>query len=207
MISYVRGELTEIFDTTIVVETAGGIGMNIGVPSSVLDRLPAPGSQVKVYTYLNVKEDAMELYGFLTRDDLNVFRLLITVNGVGPKGALGILSVLSPDDLRFAVMADDVKAIQAAPGIGMKTAQKVILELKDKVRLEDAFEHKLATTQADAAVAGDDEARAARNDAIQALVALGYGRTEAAKAVNGVEDAQAYDSEQLLKAALKKMVM
>jgi Holliday junction DNA helicase RuvA len=181
--------------------------MNIGVPSSVLDRLPAPGSQVKVYTYLNVKEDAMELYGFLTRDDLNVFRLLITVNGVGPKGALGILSVLSPDDLRFAVMADDVKAIQAAPGIGMKTAQKVILELKDKVRLEDAFEHKLAATQADAAVAGDDEARAARNDAIQALVALGYGRTEAAKAVNGVEDAQAYDSEQLLKAALKKMVM
>lgn len=206
MISYVRGELVEMYDNAIVVENGSGIGMNIGVPTSVLDRMPPIGSEIKIYTYLNVKEDAMELYGFLTRDDLNVFKLLITVNGIGPKGALGILSIMSPDDLRFAVLSDDVKAIQAAPGIGMKTAQKVILELRDKVKLEDAFENKLS--QGDGKMTNvSNGVNGAKNDTIQALVALGYGRSEAVKAVSQVEDVGDMDSEELLKAALKKMLV
>lgn len=203
MISYIKGELTEIFENVIVIENSSGIGMNITVPESVLARMPAVGSEVKIYTYLHVKEDALTLYGFLNRDDLNVFRLLITVNGIGPKGALGILSTIPPDDLRFAVLSDDVKAISAAPGIGAKTAQKLIIELKDKLSLSEAFEMKLSHNESgkEAAAAGD-----ARSDAIQALTALGYGRSESVRAVSLIENAEGMDSEALLKEALRKLI-
>lgn len=203
MISYIKGELTEIFENVIVIENSSGIGMNITVPESVLARIPAVGSEVKIYTYLHVKEDALTLYGFLNRDDLNVFRLLITVNGIGPKGALGILSTITPDDLRFAVLSDDVKAISAAPGIGAKTAQKLIIELKDKLSLSEAFEMKLSHNESgkEAAAAGD-----ARSDAIQALTALGYGRSESVRAVSLIENAEGMDSEALLKEALRKLI-
>lgn len=203
MISYIKGELTEIFENVIVIENSSGIGMNITVPESVLARMPAVGSEVKIYTYLHVKEDALTLYGFLNRDDLNVFRLIITVNGIGPKGALGILSTITPDDLRFAVLSDDVKAISAAPGIGAKTAQKLIIELKDKLSLSEAFEMKLSHNESgkEAAAAGD-----ARSDAIQALTALGYGRSEAVRAVSLIENAEGMDSEALLKEALRKLI-
>lgn len=203
MISYIKGELTEIFENVIVIENSSGIGMNITVPESVLARMPSVGSEVKIYTYLHVKEDALTLYGFLNRDDLNVFRLLITVNGIGPKGALGILSTITPDDLRFAVLSDDVKAISAAPGIGAKTAQKLIIELKDKLSLSEAFEMKLSHNEGgkEAAAAGD-----ARGDAIQALTALGYGRSEAVRAVSLIENAEGMDSEALLKEALRKLI-
>lgn len=203
MISYIKGELTEIFENVIVIENSSGIGMNITVPESVLARMPAVGSEVKIYTYLHVKEDALTLYGFLNRDDLNVFRLLITVNGIGPKGALGILSTITPDDLRFAVLSDDVKAISAAPGIGAKTAQKLIIELKDKLSLSEAFEMKLSHNESgkEAAAAGD-----ARSDAIQALTALGYGRSESVRAVSLIENAEGMDSEALLKEALRKLI-
>ena len=115
MISYIKGELTEVSETSIVVETSSGIGMNIIVPQTVMDKLPPLGSVVKIHTYLNVKEDSMTLYGFINREDVDIFRLLISVNGVGPKGALAILSTITPDDLRFAVLSDDVKAISKAP--------------------------------------------------------------------------------------------
>jgi len=201
MISYIKGELTEVSGSVIVVETAQGVGMNIVVPDSVISRLPVCGSIVKIFTYLGVKEDSLTLYGFLNRDDLNIFKLLIGVNGIGPKGALGILSALTPDDLRFAVLSGDVKAISRAPGIGTKTAQRMIIELKDKLSLEDAFEIKLAneggepTTEANAG-----------NDAVLALEALGYGRSEAVRAVSRVENADALDGETLLKEALKKLI-
>ena len=202
MISYIKGELTEVSETSIVVETSSGIGMNIIVPQTVMDKLPPLGSVVKIHTYLNVKEDSMTLYGFINREDVDIFRLLISVNGVGPKGALAILSTITPDDLRFAVLSDDVKAISKAPGIGAKTAQRMIIELKDKLKLEDAFEIKLSHEEVDDLLAGD-----ARNDTVQALVALGYGRSEAARAVNMVDSADSMDSEQLIKAALKKLAM
>ncbi|MCI6020627.1 MAG: Holliday junction branch migration protein RuvA [Clostridia bacterium] len=202
MISYIKGELTEVSETSIVVETSSGIGMNIIVPQTVMDKLPPLGSVVKIHTYLNVKEDSMTLYGFINREDVDIFRLLISVNGVGPKGALAILSTITPDDLRFAVLSDDVKAISKAPGIGAKTAQRMIIELKDKLKLEDAFEIRLSHEEVDDLLAGD-----ARNDTVQALVALGYGRSEAARAVNMVDSADSMDSEQLIKAALKKLAM
>ena len=141
MISYIKGELTEIFDDAIVVEN-NGIGFNIRVPASVISEFSVVGEQVKVYTYLQIREDAHSLYGFLTRDDLDIFKMLINVNGIGPKGALAILSTITPDDLRFAVLSDDVKLISSAPGIGAKTAQKLIIEFKDKIKLADAFEQE-----------------------------------------------------------------
>lgn len=202
MISYIKGELADVFEEAIVVES-GNIGYEIRVPMSVVNQLPNVGSDVKIYTYLYVREDALNLYGFLTKDDLNVFKLLITVNGIGPKGALGILSTISPDDLRFAVLSDDVKAIAKAPGIGTKTAGKLILELKDKLKLEDAFEKKLENNK-DALITGNS-LNDNKNEAIQALVSLGYSNTEALKAVRQVNITEDMSVEDILKQSLKKV--
>ncbi len=199
MISYIKGELTEIFDDAIVVEN-NGIGFNMRVPASVISEFSVVGEQVKVYTYLQIREDAHSLYGFLTRDDLDIFKMLINVNGIGPKGALAILSTITPDDLRFAVLSDDVKLISSAPGIGAKTAQKLIIELKDKIELADAFEQALSHQETEAAD------MSARNEAAEALVALGYGNAEALRAVRGIENAEQKDSETILKEALKKLL-
>lgn len=143
----------------------------------------------------------MELYGFLTRDDLNVFKLLLGVSGIGPKGALAILTVMTPDDLRFAVLGEDAKAIAKAPGIGSKTAQRLILELKDKLKLEDVFERKAASAEA----GQGDALSGVKSEAVQALAALGYSSSEALKAVNGVELIPDITVEEVLKAALKQM--
>ena len=139
----------------------------------------------------------MSLYGFFTREDVRIFRMLIGVSGIGPKGALGILSVLTPDDLRFAVLAEDVAAISKAPGVGKKTAQKCIIELKDKLSLQEAVEIKLAHNQASSAVEDDP-----RDEALQALVALGYSASEAMRAV---KVAQGDTVEDLIRSALKQM--
>lgn len=198
MYSYMKGELVEILDDTIVLEV-NDIGYQIHIPASMIDNFTGTGQAVKIYTYLLVKEDAMKLYGFLTKDDLNIFKLLLGVSGIGPKGALAILSVMTPDDLRFAVLGEDAKTIAKAPGIGNKTAQRLILELKDKLNLEDAFEAKTAHIQEKAAGFG------VKSEAIQALTALGYSSTEALKAVNGVEFTEGVTVEEVLKAALRQM--
>ena len=202
MISYIKGELTEVFEDTVVVET-NGIGYNIRVPGSVLDRLPSVGSSVWIYTYLYVKEDAMNLFGFLNRDDLSVFKLLLNVSGIGPKGALAILSTIGPDDLRFAVLSEDVKTISSAPGIGAKTAKRLIIELKDKLKLAEVFETALANKEK---ATSENDVMLARNEAVEALVALGYASAQAMKAVQQVENAEEKDSEQILKEALKKLI-
>lgn len=202
MISYIKGELTEVFEDTVVVET-NGIGYNIRVPGSVLDRLPSVGSSVRIYTYLYVKEDAMNLFGFLNRDDLSVFKLLLNVSGIGPKGALAILSTIGPDDLRFAVLSEDVKTISSAPGIGAKTAKRLIIELKDKLKLAEVFETALANKEK---ASSENDVLFARNEAVEALVALGYASAQAMKAVQQVENAEEKDSEQILKEALKKLI-
>lgn len=201
MYSYIRGTLVDVEENLIVLE-AGGIGYNIYTTAQTLDYLPSMGEELKLYTYLNVREDAMLLYGFLTKDDLRVFKLLLGVSGIGPKGALAILGVMSTDDLRFAVLAEDAKAIAKAPGIGAKTAQRLILELKDKLNLEDAFEQKL-TNESTKKVA--NQLTGIKNDAVQALVALGYSSSDALKTVNAVEITGDMDVEDVLKAALKKM--
>ncbi len=202
MYSYIKGILTDMEEDLVVVE-AGGIGYNIYTTGQTFDYLPSIGEEVKLYTYLNVREDAMMLYGFLTKDDLRVFKLLIGVSGIGPKGALAILSVMTTDDLRFAVLGEDAKAIAKAPGIGAKTAQRLILELKDKFSLEDAFEQKLQNVTAKNE--NVDEIKSAKNEAVQALVALGYSSSEALKAIGDVEITADTDVEDILKAALKNM--
>lgn len=202
MISFVKGQLCEIRENSMILEV-GGIGYHIFAPLSTIERLPSVGDTVKIYTYLYVREDALNLYGFITQDDLHVFKLLITVNGIGPKGALGILSVLTTDDLRFAVLSDDSKTIAKAPGIGSKTASKLILELKDKLKLEDAFEQRLEQSLFNKSQVSD--VKDIRNEAIQALVALGYSNTDASKAVRMVELTEDITVEDILKRSLKNI--
>lgn len=200
MISYIKGELVELTENAIVLDH-DGMGFLIMMPASILVKLPAIGSELKVHTYLYVKEDALDLYGFLTKDDLKVFRLLITVSGIGPKGALAILSTMSPDDLRFAVLAGDSKTISKAPGIGSKTAQKLIIELKDKLKIEDVLDGGADGGYEPQSDMGDTAAV----EAVMALTALGYSSADATRAVRQVDGGADMDSEALLKAALKKL--
>lgn len=198
MISFISGTVADLYEDSMVLE-CNDIGYQIQIPSSFMNNVRI-GSRIKVHTYLQVREDAMCLYGFQTKDDLTMFRMLIGVNGIGPKGALGILSVITPDDLRFAVLADDAKTISKAPGVGLKTAKKLILELKDKLSLEEAIEIK-SSHGAVAAAAVSDE----RDEALQALIALGYSPSEAMKAIKGVAGAETMDVSALIKAALKNL--
>ena len=201
MIGFIKGIIEDIQEDSLVIDNHG-MGWIVYVPGSLLGGRVRIGDEVKLYTSLQVREDAMTLYGFFSKDDLEVFRQVLGVSGIGPKGALGILSVLTPDDLRFAVLADDAAAISRAPGIGKKTAQKLILELKDRFRLDDAFEKKLTHLHETAPLSSDNLA-GAQADAIEALTALGYSGTEALQAVRKVEVTEEMDSEQILKAALR----
>ena len=204
MIAYVKGEVAWIEEERIVLES-GNIGYNIMMPASSFDTQDLVGKEVKIYTHLNVREDAMQLYGFLNLDELKTFRLLLGVNGIGPKAALGILSGLTTDELRFAVLSDDVKTISKAPGIGKKTAQKLILELKDKIDLEEVFETKQEHARETEGKMESKEENAAKKDAVDALTALGYSSTEALRAVRQTGVTQDMDVETILKLALKNM--
>lgn len=201
MYAYIKGILAEITEDAIIVENQG-IGYEIAVPGQVVDYLPSVGEEVKIYTYHYVREDAILLYGFLTKEDVKIFKMLIGVSGIGPKGALAILSVLSTDDLRFAILGDDAKAIAKAPGVGAKTAQRVIIELKDKLSLEDAFEQKLANQAQKAEL---NPAVGVKNEAILALTSLGYSQSEALKVLQGIEISPDDQVEDVLKMALKQM--
>ena len=198
MIAFVKGTIEEIRDGSVTVD-AGAIGYEVNVPGSVLESVRI-GAEVKLYTYLNVREDEMSLFGFLTRDSLEMFRLLITVNGIGPKGALGILSALSPSDLRFAILAGDAKALSRAPGIGQKTAQRIAMELKDKVSLSDGLEHLNDDIRPASALS--DAETTAKNDALIALTELGFSSSDALKAISRV-DISGRTAEEILKDALK----
>ena len=205
MYAYLKGTLEEIAEDNIVVEV-GNIGYNVKVSTTTADLLPPLGGEVKIYTYTLVREDTFSLYGFLTRDDLEIFKKLITVNGIGPKGGLAILSVMSADALRFAIMAGDAKSIAKAPGIGNKTAERVILDLRDKVSLEDTLrglgDPIGAAGTASGGVSPDN---AIKKEAIEALVALGYSASDATAAVKKVEVTEETTVESLLKMALKYM--
>lgn len=202
MISYIRGELIAIEEEKIILEV-NGVGFGVFMPAQSMNYLPAVGEEVRLHTFLNVREDAIQLYGFLTRDDLKVFKLLIGVSGIGPKGGLSILSQLSPDDLRFAVMAGDAKTISKAPGIGKKTAEKLIIELKDKLDIEDVLNRDTDEYVSVSTAGGTNEIQA---EAVQALVALGYGNTESVKAVKKVPMDESTSVEEVLKSALKNMM-
>lgn len=201
MYAYIKGEVVRIRDDSLVIDN-NGIGYSILVPSSVTESGIRIGDDILLYTYFAVREDAMLLYGFLSEDDLELFRMLLGVGGIGPKGAIGVLSGLSADTLRFAILSGDAATISKAPGIGKKTAQKIILELKDKIDLEDAFEKKASHTAEKTAI----EENTPESEAVMALAALGYPNAQALKAVRkaaaGMENITV---ESLLKAALREM--
>ena len=204
MISFLRGTISWVEEEKVVLDV-GGLGYGVFMSGRALASLPSNGTEVLIYTYLSVREDAMQLYGFLSRDELAVFKLAISVSGIGPKGALGLLTSLSPDDLRFAVASKDVKAISAAPGIGKKTAEKLIVELKDKLKLEDALEHTGGLSQSELAAGDSKLVSSIQKEAVEALCALGYGNTEALKAVRQVEIGEDTTVEDALKLSLKFM--
>ena len=202
MISYIRGELVAIEEEKVIVDV-NGVGYGIFMPGQSMGVLPQIGEEVKLHTYMNVREDAMQLFGFLTQDDLKAFKLVIGVSGIGPKGALNILSQLSPDDLRFAVVTNDAKTIASAPGIGKKTAEKLIIELKDKLSIEDVLNHTVNSEEKQEAYSYANEMQ---SEAIQALVSLGYGNAESMKAVKKVTITEDITVEEILKLALKNIM-
>ena len=204
MIGYLCGEIAELAEDLVVLDVHD-IGYNVRISSDFATRLPGVGERVKIYTYTYVKEDAFLLYGFPSRDELDLFKKMIGVGGIGPKGALGILSVLSAADLRLAIYSGDIKAISKAPGIGKKTAERLILDLRDKVSPEEALESIGSLENgAGAADMGMPDSRV-KADAIEALVALGYARSDTIKAVQKVAVTDNTTTEDILKEALKHL--
>ena len=201
MYAYLNGIIADIEEDNCIIDV-NDIGYNVQISGQTMTRLPGIGERVKLYTYTNVKEDALQLYGFLSKADLEMFKKCITVSGIGPKGALGLLSAMDADDLRFAIISQDVKAISKAPGIGKRTAERLILELKDKLAIDDTMIDKEITAYNGGNIAIDD---AQKKEAVEALVALGYGQTESLKAVNAVPGGENMDAGALLKAALKRL--
>ena len=197
MISFVKGIIDDITEDGIVVES-GSMGYNIFLPSSSAFQI---GESVKIYTYLSVREDAMQLYGFRTKEERRMFKLLIGVSGIGPKGALGILSNLSVSELQMAVMAEDSKLIAKSPGIGPKTAKKLILELKDKVSENSNI--PAATVDSPSGTDTSDSF----SEAVDALCTLGYSATEAHKAVSSAKAllSESAGTEEYIKMALKQI--
>ncbi|EUB17495.1 Holliday junction DNA helicase RuvA [Shuttleworthella sp. MSX8B] len=198
MFSYIQGRVEEINPEGIVLDH-DGIGYEIGLPQSSLSQLRRQ-MQLRVYTYLQVRDDGFSLFGFLKREDLDLFKLLIGVGGIGPKGALSILGVLSVDQLRFAIAAGDDKTIAQAPGIGKKTAQRVILDLRDKIDFTQTLEAQLDSKASDRS--SDD----IRGEAILALNALGYSSAEALQAIRDL-DISSMSVEDLIRAGLKELAL
>ncbi len=200
MISYIKGKLQYLSDSFVIIDN-GGIGYKIFVSPKLMSNIGKIGDNVTVFTYMSVKDDGISLYGFENFEELEIFNKLITVSGIGPKGALGIISNLTPADFIMAVISDDVAAVSKAPGVGKKTAQRIILELKDKFKTEDFIEEKIfGEGKGLSSVVADNS----KIEAIEALTSLGYGRSEAAKAVSAVFE-EGKTTEDILKLALKKL--
>ena len=203
MIASVKGKLEGVTADSVIIDV-NGLGVEVIVPSSVINRLPRPNEDVKLHTYMQVREDAMQLYGFLEKEDLDFFKLLITVNGIGPKAAIAILSSMSTDVLTFAILSEDIKTIEKAQGIGAKTAKKLVLELKDKVGVINAKAVELRSdSSSDISLTIGS---AIKEEASQVLEALGYSRTEAMKAITAIEITEEMTSEDLVKSALKNLM-
>ena len=197
MIAYIKGIFEEITEDGIVVE-AGGVGYGIAVPPALASEL-TQGEEVKIYTYFQVAEDMQKLYGFGSREDRKVFTRLLKVSGIGPKLAMSIMGAVPTDEVKLAVITGDVKSLSRAPGLGKKTAEKLILELKDSF---DASE--LVTsgneTQGAPLVMND-----AFSEATQALMALGYSSSEAMRAVRKVEAREGMTVDDVLQEAFRQL--
>lgn len=193
MFAYIKGSLEEIHSNKVIIDV-GGVGYEIIVPSSLISRLPEQGSIVKLYTYFNVREDAQELYGFYQKEDKSIFEKLITVSGIGPKVAIGLLATLSASQLAAAIVTGDIKTLCTAPGIGKKTAQRIVLELKEKIDKEEIAQQ--SETKMLAAEKDDT------HEVIQALIALGYKPSEAREALASIQDKK-QDVPTLIRLSLK----
>jgi len=193
MFYYLKGNITRIFENFVALDV-GGVGYKVFVSENTVGKL-RKDSEAIIYTYVNVKEDLFDIYGFLSEDELSLFEKLISVSGVGPKAGLSILSVLPPAQLLPAIMAGDAKAISKAPGVGSKTAQRIILELKGKIDNQSVIE----------AISNDNEpvSSGAVAETTEALVALGYTPTEARRAASFV---QLGNVENMIKDALKVLI-
>lgn len=200
MYAYIEGIVAEITEKYAVIDNHG-IGYEIFMPSTSLQKL-VHNETVKVYTYYQSNDNGTALFGFLSKEEKRIFTLLISVSGVGPKGAISILSVLSAEDLTYAIMGDNVKAITAAPGIGNKAAQKIIVELRDKLDLEETIENSLNKGTDSVS---DSSFGAMKNNVLLGLTALGFSNADSIKALNDVEVSDTMTEEVLLKEALNKL--
>ena len=199
MIYSITGLLRQVAPTYCVIE-ACGVGYQCSASTYTLSSLPGRGQEVTLLTHLWVKEDGMELFGFSTEQEKHCFRLLIGVSGVGPRVALAILSDAAPDRLMLSIAAGDAKALTRAHGVGAKLAQRIILELRDKVTDED-IGSSFGEEQGTIAALGESAKNTAKSEAISALVALGYGQTDAAAVIAPMEESLAVD--ELIRRALK----
>ncbi len=202
MIGYLRGTIAEIAANLVILDV-NGVGYNIFIPTDFAGKLSTCLGEVKIYTYTHVKEDALALYGFPSNNELELFKLLISVNGIGPKGALGILSAFSANELRFAIYAQDVKKLSQAPGVGKKTAERMILDLKNKVHIEDSLQAEDALFEGDGLSASATVENQNKKDAVEALVALGYSKSDTVQAVSKIIITEDRTTESILKEALK----
>ncbi len=198
MISFIKGTAAYVDSEGVIVDNHG-IGYQVKTPSSIVEKIRT-GEEVCLQTYLYVREDMLTLFGFLTREELHTFQALLSVNGIGPKAALAVLSTMSVSDLYYAVFSEDAKSIARTPGIGPKGAKRLIMELKDKLDLTDIG---AGLPSAEESVPGSTAFNDNIADAIEAMTALGYSNGEAYRAVHGVKKAEELDSEALLKEALK----
>lgn len=198
MFYYVSGTVAELTAGMAIIDV-GGVGYGCATTNYTLSQLKK-GQSAKLYTYLNVRDDAVELFGFADQSELRCFKLLISVSGVGPRAALAILSVVTPSQLALAVATEDTKALTAANGIGKKIAQRVILELKDKLAGEDTFDGS-----GKGAVPLADGGHNKRSEAAAALAVLGYGSAEIAAALKGI-DLDSLSLEDIIRQALKRMM-
>jgi len=197
MISFIKGQLDAVNINTIVID-CGGVGYEISVGFNTIAKLPSVGTQLKINTYLQVKDDGVGLFGFISKEELNMFHMLISVSGIGPKVAMNMLGSSSPNEIMIAIISGDVKAISSLPGIGKKIAQRLILELKDKIKTDSATTYELDIEKSSYSIEGEG----AKNEAIAALTALGYSRSEALKAVISIYE-EGMDTQQTIKLALK----
>lgn len=199
MYAYIYGEIIEKEPENIVIE-CNGIGYNIHIAQGMLSKFPSVGQMTRIYTYTSVREDAFWLYGFSTKDELNLFKQLITVSGIGPKAAMGILSVMEVDTIHLAIISQDAKMIAKAPGVGAKSASRIVLELKDKIKPEDVIGKPVEDKE-------DSALSLLKQEATEALIALGYTVSDAYKVLQKLDITEDTRVEDVIKMALRQISM
>jgi len=200
LISYIKGTVESISENSIIVEN-NGIGYNMRVSGNTLNKLSSGDTVVKIYTYMNVREDEISLFGFLSMEELDIFSRLISISGVGPKGALSLLSALSPSEIILAIITEDINALSKGQGIGKRIAQRIVLELRDRVKSFDYLEKSADIIEN---VTSDGFGNNEKKDAIEALISLGFGRSDSVRAVMEIKDDSLFSAD-IIKIALKNL--